>query len=168
MKALLKIFLIFLISFQIQAQNDNLYILEIQNYISKVDSIDNAKPADFKKSTADGVIKRSDGENGGFGIETLSDKNDSIYKISYQGGIDLYVSKTYYYKSNKLVFVILEVANYSNKLGTIYSRKEFYRKDKVISSRILINKLNSQNRYIVDFSLLEDGITMYNDQRNMR
>lgn len=110
-------------------------------------------------------LKNSDGKTGGFGIETLS-KDDKILKISYSGGIDIYTEKTYYYKSSKLIYAILEISNREQK--SLFIKHEIYKDEEIISSRIVKNILKIEDTYTAEFSLHKDGLEIFESESNIR
>ena len=167
MKKTIYLFFLFSISCNLFGQTDNLFIEETKKYVIEIDSINklDSHNSNYVKSIADGIIERNDGVVGGYGIETLSNRaRDSVYRIEYNGGIDLYTSKTYYYKSNKLVYAIFEISDFKNKQGTLYLIEEFYREKKKIYALIKVNKLTAENRNEAKVSLLDDGAEFINNE----
>jgi len=168
MKSTIYIFVILIFCTKMQSQNNNLYLLQIEKFVLTIDSLKAGNDCNyFDTKIADGIIKTDNGKVGGFGIETLS-RNDTIYKIDYSGGIDLYSQKKYYYKSNKLVYARLEISNNIKNQGTIFLKHEFYKDGKIISSRIIKNILTPEDKISANFSLYEDGIEMFKDESNIR
>jgi hypothetical protein len=162
-------FFLFFVGNHFYAQTDDSFIKEIKKYVVEIDSINKLDLYDtnYIKSIADGIIEMNNKVGGGYGVETLSNReNNFIYRINYGGGTDLYINKTYYYQTNKLCYALFEINDYKNKLGAIYLKEEFYKNDKKISSIIKVNKLNAENINEANISLFDDGVKFFNDAKN--
>lgn len=162
-------FFLFFVGNYFYAQTDDSFIKEIKKYVVEIDSINKLDLYDtnYIKSIADGIIEMNNKVVGGYGVETLSNReNNFIYRINYGGGTDLYINKTYYYQTNKLCYALFEINDYKNKLGAIYLKEEFYKNDKKISSIIKVNKLNAENTNEANISLFDDGVKFFNHAKN--
>ena len=158
-------FLAYFIFSGCQAQNDNLYESKIKEFTTSIDSLNQLNTHYFITRISDGIIRRSDGKNGGYGIETLT-KNDSIYKIRYSGGIDFYEEKDYYFKSNQLVYAVLKISKQDT--GILFKKQQIYKNEILHKEEIKIDKLVDFERNIIQFSLLIDAKEMFKDESNSR
>ena len=147
------------------AQVDSSIIIETKNYSKYLDSLNKLDhPQNFGLATsiADGIIKRDDVIVGGFGIYTLS-KGDTALRIEYHDNLDINIYKTYYYKSNKLIFATLELQTEETNAKTIYYKEEFYNDRNIIWTNT--QKEKSVDNYFdkTNFVLFEDGIKYLDD-----
>lgn len=146
------------------AQIDTSYVLNIKNYVASIDSINNldyAKKIGFLNSIEDGVIKGNGEIVGGFGIYTLMNlKEDTAYRIEYNGGIDVNINKVYYYKSNQVVFARVELLE---KKEVFYHREEFYKDGVKVFTETKKGKKASDYTDEADLSLFDDSLKFLND-----
>ena len=149
------------------AQFDTSPISKIKCYINYIDSIEKLEYVQnlgFITSIADGIIKNGDDVIGGFGVYTLSNsKADTAFRIQYHDNLDMNIYKTYYYRSNQLLYAIVELKDWRNGMKVIYKKEEFYNDNKVIWTTL--QKEKSANKYFnkTDFSLFEDGLKFIDD-----
>ncbi len=144
------------------AQYDTSEIGAIKAYAEYIDSINNSgtQNNEFLHSVEDGVIKRkrSGKTVGGYGEYMLMNlREDTIYRIEYNGGARITVNKVYYYKSNQLVTSKLELFN--NK-RVIYRREEFYKDSFNLLTIVKIKneKKTKRHTHEIELSLFEDGL----------
>lgn len=130
----------------------------IRMYVHYVDSINNlgVQNNGFLHSVEDGVIKRNGVTVGGFGVYRLMNmKRDTVYRIEYNGGVDVTVNKVYYYKSNQIVFARLELLD---KKGVFYHREEFYNDGNNLFTDLKNSKRASSYSNETALSLFEDSL----------
>ena len=149
------------------AQVDTTLIKETNSYVEFIDSIassDNIKNIDFKTFIEDGVIRQNGETVGGYGIYTLiGSKNDTVFRIEYSGGVSINVTKTYYYKLNKLIFARLQLTGNKKGVGRIYDKAEYYNQGKIVKTDIQKERKARNYSTEINFSLFQDGMKLLDD-----
>ena len=144
------------------AQVDSTFILETKIYAKYLDSInklDHPQNFGFMTSIADGIIKRNRIVVGGFGVYTLSNsKGDTALRIEYHDNLDINIYKTYYFKSDKLIYATLELQDGKESMKSIYRKEELYNNDIIVWTTT--DKEKSAEKYFdkTNFLLYQDGL----------
>ncbi|MBS1918457.1 MAG: hypothetical protein JST87_19490 [Bacteroidetes bacterium] len=133
-------------------------------FIDSINSSNNLKNISYNRLIDDGEIEKNGKIVGGYGIYVLSNlKNDTVFRIEYNGGVNITVNKTYYYKFNKLIFARLQLISSKKGIGKIYDKAEYYTEGKIVST--IVQKEKNSNRYSaqINLSLFQDGMQLLDD-----
>jgi hypothetical protein len=154
-------------------QPDSVYIKNVRQYISYIDSLTRLKkmPNNLAETVAEGpvtveefLISKDNRDTlpkkkilGGYGKYTIQNRRgDTVYKIYYHDNIDMNLFETYYFRNNNLIGAKIELQD--EGIGnTIFSKEEYYKNSKIVFSSSTKNNLSERYQKRVEISLLETG-----------
>jgi hypothetical protein len=146
------------------SQDDTSEVQAIKGYVSYVDSINNLgfQNNGFLHFVEDGVIAKKKGKiSGGYGVYMLmNEKQDTAYRIEYNGGVNYTVNKTFYYRRNQIVFARFQLLD---KRGTFYHREEFYRDNAILQTDVKESKKAGKHKKETTLALYEEGLKYFED-----
>lgn len=143
----------------------------IKAYIKYVDELEDIDNKHVTRSISEGSITRVNAlvskeqpqdtvwqkASGAFSLQTIHNiQADTVYRIQYHDNIDDNFYKIYYYKNNQLVAARISVV--INMSGpTLYFKEEHYKDGRITYVSPVTDKLGTDNKGRVYFSIYEDG-----------
>lgn len=140
-------------------------IEDVSIYVKKIDSLRDAtilvatNSPGFVTSIAEGIIEHTKRKlRGGFSTEITSDTTGKIlYVIRNSDNLQKNLYKSYYFKSDKLVFSEIKLTDDDGLSDVLFLRRDIYHDDEVIYSTTDASHLKAKYRWRIDFDPLTDG-----------
>jgi hypothetical protein len=168
MQKVLKYILVSLLTFYNQvcfSQHDTTAVAQIKIYTHYLDSV---SEVDFGYNThvEDGTIIRDNVVIAGYGVYTLSNlANVTAFRIEYHDNLEVNLYKTFYYKSNLLLFAKMELKDVKGNSRVLYSREEYYKDGKLIFAQTNDTKASKAYVHRLPLPLWEEGNKFLNEFR---
>jgi hypothetical protein len=156
------------------AQTSDKSIAYIKIYVRVIDSLSEVRTEDARLITRldEGYIsttKKSKFKSSGFSLETVTSVDgDTVFLIRHSDSLEKYLIKSYYFKSDKLVFSRIEVKDDDSVNATLFRQEEYYKDDKVILSTVDKNELKKKYKWRTDFDHKANGYYYLKDYINGR
>jgi hypothetical protein len=129
-----------------------------------VDSMRMAGELGMGEGIAEGVYPYGVNDSkveGGFSVYTFS-KKDTTYRLYYEGGRnDAYVTKTFYYKNDTLLYGEMTVRRWDNLVKKPYTVQEYYWHNKRIASNTMNEFPSIREKSLIPVSLFKEGMEYY-------
>ena len=166
--------LLLIIPFNSKSQNLD-SIVNIDKYVESIDSLYSSfitlKENAFKESEKlslsitifEGVFLGSKGvesnTEGGFDVKVFKrDSNNLIFRIQFEGGKrDSYVTKTFYYNNENLVYAFITVRKWNDDETNSFKKIEYYQNNKILKTKLENRMPKLVDNSLVVQSLFDDG-----------
>ena len=155
---------------------------EISSYLKYVDSLNSVSGnitlpdgrlllhCITEGSTSGEIVNTETGDtlklSGGFSENSLCTRNrDQVYLITVHDNLLHSLTRTYYFKSNQLIFSSVELSIWNDKgKRVIYRKEEYYGKDILLSSVDVDYGLTEKEKWRVDINLQAEAASQLDDR----